>query len=128
MMAINAANLILCNAVYEDPTSHNITLLGIFTAISSNRFPTPYRLISAYTILKGLPGETGEITLSCTSLATGTECARERQRIQIGEFGKRHLHVRLSEFRFPEPGEYVFSLIFDGATIADQELLVLKVE
>lgn len=127
-MAIGAASLILCNAVYEDPVSHNLTLLGIFTAVRATRFPTAYKDISVYAILKGQPGEIGEVTLSCTSLADGVELARERQRIQIGDLGKRHLHVRLAEFRFPDPGEYAFTLDCDRATIAVQELPVLKAE
>ncbi len=127
-MAINSANLMLCNAVYEDPSSHNVTLLGIFTTLRATRFPTPYRDISVYAILKGLPGESGQLTLSCSSIATGLECAKERQRIQIGASGRRHVHVRLAEFRFPEPGEYVFSLIYDDLLIAEQELLVLEAE
>src|SRR5687768_13038171 len=120
-MAISSANLILCHAVYEDPASHNVTLLGIFNTFHATRFPTPYRDISIYAILKGSPGETGQLRLSCTLLATGLECANERQRIQIGESGRRHVHVRLAEFRFPEPGEYLFSLIYDDLTIADHE-------
>lgn len=127
-MAISSANLILCNAVYEDPASHNVTLLGIFTALRATRFPTPYRDISIYAILKGPPGETGQLTLSCTLLANGLECANERQRIKIGESGRRHVHVRLAEFRFPEPGAYLFSLIYDDLAIADHELLVWKAE
>ncbi len=127
-MAISAANLILCNAVYEDPVSHNITLLGIFTAMRATKFPTAYRNLSIYAVLKGIPGHTGEVTVSCRSVQSEVECARERQRIQIGELGMRHLHIRLGEIRFPEAGEYQFSLAFDGAVVAENELFVMKVE
>jgi hypothetical protein len=127
-MAMSAVSLILCHAVYEDPVSHNVTLLGIFTAMHATAFPTPYRDMSIYAILKGPPGETGEVTLSCTSAAKGTECARERQRVQIGERGKRQIHIRLGELRFPEPGEYLFSLAVDGTVVADLEFFVMERE
>jgi hypothetical protein len=123
-MAIHAAALMICNAVYEDPSSHNVTLLGIFTALQVTRFPTPYRDISAYAILVGMPGETGELKLSCVSAGTGEECAQERQRVQIGEFGKRQVHIRLAEIRFPGPDDYLFSLAFEGVVIAEQEIAV----
>ena len=126
-MAISAGNLILCNAIYEDPLSHNVTLLGIFTAMRATRFPTPYRDISIYAILKGIRGQIGEISLACTS-SVGCECARERHRVQIGELGKRHVHIRLGELRFPEPGEYIFSLESDQQIIAQHELLVMKAD
>jgi hypothetical protein len=124
-MAISAAALTVCNAVYEDPVSHNVTLLGIFTALRVTVFPTPYRDISVYAILRGSPGETGELILSCTSVASGRECASERQRIQIGELGKRQVHIRLGEVRFPEAGHYLFSLAFEGMVIAEQDLIVI---
>ena len=36
-MAIDATPLLLCDHVYEDPVSHNVTLLGIFTTIRATK-------------------------------------------------------------------------------------------
>jgi hypothetical protein len=126
-MAIRAVPLLLCHLVYEDPVSHNMTLLGMFTRLRATRFPTPYRDISVYTLLTGDPGELGQLALQCIAQATGQVCAEETQRIQIGGGGKRHIHIRLGEVRFPEPGVYRFVLFFEDEPIAEQTIDVGEV-
>ena len=69
-MAVAATGLLLCNAVYEDPSSHNVTLLGIFTELYSTKFPTPYRSINVYALLTGDIGEFTELTLTGVSETT----------------------------------------------------------
>ena len=125
-MSISAIPLLLCDLVYEDPVSHNVTLLGIFTTVRATKFPTPYRIMSIYTQLIGDPGEVGELSLQCESVANGQVLAAESYRVQIGSFGKRHVHIRLDELRFPEPGSYCFSLLVENHAIAEQTILVTE--
>ena len=123
-----ATPVLLCDLVHEDPRGHNVTLLGIFTDVRCSRFPSPSRLISAYALLDGDPGEVGEVTLACVEDATGDVQFEERQRIQIGSNGKRHVHIRCGEgFHFPRPGFYRFMLSFDGDPIGEQTLTVQEV-
>ena len=93
-MAVSAVPLLLCHLVYEDPISHNMTLLGMFTRLRATKFPTPYRDVSVYTLLSGDAGETGQLAMRCIAEATDEVCAEEAQRIQIGSEGKRHIHIR----------------------------------
>jgi hypothetical protein len=123
-----ATSVLLCDLVHEDPRGHNVTLLGIFPDVRCSRFPSPSRLISAYALLDGAPGELGEVTLACVEDATGETHFQERQRVQIGSNGKRHIHIRCGEgFRFSRPGYYRFVLSFDGNTIGEQTISVQEV-
>lgn len=117
-MAVTATGLLFCNLVYEDPSSHNVTLLGIFTELYSTRFPTPYRSISVYSLLAGDVGEFTELTLTCVSETTQEELLTIAQRVQVGRNGKRQLHIRTDEVSFREPGEYRFSMACDGEVVA----------
>jgi len=122
-MVIRATSLLLCNHVYEDPDSHNVSILGVFTTLRSTKFPTPYRVINVYALLAGEPGEVGELVFQCES-DTGELIAEETRGVLLGSLGKRHLQVRLDELRFPEPGKYRFTLMAEGKIVGEQSFLV----
>ena len=120
---VTATALLLCDFVYEDPTSHNVTVLGIFTAFRPSRFPSPARPFSAYALLVGGPGEAGELLLQCTEEDGELVHFYETVRTQLGSSGKRHVHIRFGEdFRFPRPGRYRFTLAFNGGLIGEQTI------
>jgi hypothetical protein len=125
-MTVTAVPLLLCHLVYEDPVSHNVTLLGTFTRLRATKFPTPHRDVSVYTLLSGEAGETGLLTLQCLAEATGEIRAEESQRVEIGAGGKRHVHVRLGELCFPAPGVYRFVVLFEHELVAEQSMHVLE--
>jgi hypothetical protein len=75
---------------------------------------------------RGYPGR--DVQSACTQVSKGIECARETLRIQIGDWGKRQVHIPLGEFRFPEPGAYHFLLTFEGTAIAEHELFVMGID
>jgi hypothetical protein len=125
-MAIHATPLLICDHVYEDPVSHNVTLLGIFTSLRATKFPSPFRVMSVYTQLEGDAGEFGDVTLRCESAADGRVIAEETYRVQIGVLGTRHVHIRLDDLRFPQPGPYRFSLVVDHEIIGERTILVTE--
>lgn len=127
-MNVTAIPLLVCHAVFEDPTSHNITLLGMFTRLRGTKFPTPYRDLSVYTLLTGTPAEIGQLNLKCIRESTGDLCAEESRRIQFGMDGKRHVHIRVGEVRFPEPDGYCFRLFFDDRLIAEHSIYVVEAD
>jgi hypothetical protein len=57
-------------------------------------------------------------------VATGELCAEAKTRQQVGGGGKRQVHIRLGELRFPRPGAYEFALTFDGELVGQQTILV----
>ena len=125
-MSVTASPLLLCHMVFEDPTSRNVTLLGIFTQLRASKFPTPARDLSAYSLLTGEPYATGDLRLKCEAVTTAIVCYDEWTRCQLTGAGKRQVHVRVGELRFPQPGKYRFALSFDGTTIAEQTIEVLE--
>jgi hypothetical protein len=125
---VTASPVLLCDLVYQDPVSRNVTLLGMFTDLRCSRFPSPSRLISAYALLTGDPGEMGQVTLTCIEDATGAVHLEERRRIQIGSNSKRHVHIPFGEgFHFPRPGFYRFVLSFEGNALGEQTITVQEV-
>src|SRR5438552_1520782 len=120
-MAVHATSLLLCHLVFEDPTSNNVTVLGVFTQLRANRFPTPARDYSVYVLLTGAPHEADELLLQCSEVATGQMCAEVRSRTQLSGFGKRHVHIRVGELQFPNAGEYRWALFFGGDRIAEAD-------
>ncbi|MBI2478149.1 MAG: hypothetical protein HYV60_05735 [Planctomycetia bacterium] len=122
-MTIASSPLLLCNYVYEDPVSHNVTLLGIFTSLRATKFPTPSGATMVYTLLSGNAGTVGLLSLQVVSEQNDSVCIDESQRVQIGDSGKRHVRFWL-DIRFPEPGNYRFTLTFDTAVIGETTLLV----
>ena len=123
-----ATPLLLCNQVYVDPASQDVTLLGIFTGLQATRFPTPARDFSIYALMVGEPVETGQLVVECREMSPGELCARIGGRVQLGSRGKRQVHIRVGELRFPRPGEYAFALLFDGELVAEQTLMVSRAE
>ena len=124
-MALSATTLLLCDLVWEDPVSRNITLLGVFTALRATRFPSPQRSLSLYTLLLGRPDETGRLLLECVDVASGTTDRLAHGSVTIGQEGHRHANFRLDRFRFPRPGRFMFRLTCDGHLIA-QHTVTLK--
>lgn len=123
-MTVTASSLLLCDRVHEDPSSKNLTALGIFTGLQAKRFPTPARLMGAYVMLAGTPGEVGEIILECTEVTTGNRLFKESRRDQIGQNGKRHVHILFGKFSFPRPGAYQFTLRFNDQVVAEQTVFL----
>jgi hypothetical protein len=119
-----ATSLLLCNLVYADPVSQDVTLLGVFTGLKATRFPTPARDFSVFALLVGEPEETGDLVLECREVSTGELCAEAKTRQQLGHGGKRQVHIRLGELTFPRPGSYEFALAFDGELLGQQTIVV----
>ncbi len=124
---VTTTPLLFCNLVYSDPDSGNVTLLGMFAGFRASKFPTPFRRLSAYTLMIGTPGEFSELMFRCCEEQTQQIHFEEIQRVDIGKNGKRHLQIAFGErFRFPRPGQYRFTLSCNDDVIAEHILEVTQ--
>lgn len=121
-----AANLLLCDWVHEDQ-KHNVTLLGVFTEVTTPCFPSHPLSLSGYVLLNGDPGEVGEITWQLLEEETGFIYFQDSQRVQLGKNGQRHVRMRFWNARLPRPGKYHVAASVDGNVLAQQTMHVRRV-
>lgn len=123
-----AAELLFCDQVYVDPGTGKVTLLGIFTQLRPTQFPSPFRDFVIFAMLRGDPGDSGLLRLTCMDAATEEILSQEETNQAFG-IGRLTIPFvfRMGEFRFPRASWYLFRLEFAGENIAENMLYVLEV-
>ncbi len=126
---VEASPLLFCDLAYVEPVSSKTTLMGIFTGLRANRFPSPFRSFTVFAMVRGDPGENGSFGFACIDAETDEVLYQEPERYVIFTEGHETLPLTLpiSEFRFPQQGWYRFVLTFAGETIAENKLFVREV-
>jgi hypothetical protein len=122
-----AAALFFCDHVFVDPGSGKASLLGIFTEMRPTRYPSPFRNFAVFTMLRGEPGENGDLALRCVCVSTEEVILEQRRNLIFNEFKAIPFILQIGEFRFPQAGWYRFELEFADESIAENELYLNEV-
>jgi hypothetical protein len=112
-----ALGLAVCETVIVDSHTQNPSLVGIFTGLGVDGFPSdPWRL-SVAAFLTGSAGE-GTIEVRAIRLATGEQIYRQQGRISFrDQTDVVNVVFRIHKIRFPAPGFYLFQLLIDGQLV-----------
>lgn len=121
-----ALGLFLCNLVIIDQESQMPSLVGIFTGLRVDRFPSESQRFSAFAALTNGRG-TARMELNAVRLATGEEIFSQTVDITFPDpLRVVNVHVRVSRVVFPAPGVYEFTLLVEDEVVARRRLRVYQ--
>lgn len=119
--------LVLCQRMHVDPLRGEISLVGVFNALTFARWPTSIVDFTAYAPLYGGSGE-GTMKLVVTRMDTERDIYTFQRWYAAPGRRTVHLEVLARRCAFPLPGRYLVSLWFDEHTIARRYLDLLESE
>ena len=110
----DVVGLVMCEQFKVDPTTHRVSLDGLFSSLRFRVFPSRPISVTAYAALFDGRGE-GEMRLTCTRLETEEELFYHSRWCSFSMHGMMvHFTMTIRKLRFPAPGRYAFTLSFDG--------------
>lgn len=105
--------LTLCEKIIVEEGTKTVSLIGCFTKLGMDSFPTPPERVCLFAALTDGLGE-GTIDLLITRLETGEVIASNRSRVRfVDRLSTLRLMFRLKVL-FPAPGKYQFAIWLDG--------------
>jgi hypothetical protein len=123
-----ALGLTLCEKVIVEDGTKSVSLIGIFSKVRGRTFPLALPPVWVAATLTGSQGE-GELSLSVTNLQTDEEQHLLTERIVFPDrFAEIQKYLRLNTFVFPEPGEYMITLMVDDDWVAQRRVIIRELE
>jgi hypothetical protein len=123
----SAISLMLCDQVVFEHGTQKPYLLGVFTGVAADRFPTaPQRLDIFAALTDGLGQVT--MTLSVVHLDRNQEVYAQTMRVSFPDpLRVVNLRFRVRQLVFEEAGTYLFALMVGGNEIAARRVRVYQV-
>jgi hypothetical protein len=129
----NIVGLFPAKRLEVDAQKRELSLVGIFPALSFSRFPTAPVQLTTFAMVNGGRGE-GTLELAVYSLGItdadfpGGLIYRQRKwtRFLDDPNFTTTLDLRVTDLIFLAPGEHLFVLSFDGKPITDRRMSVVK--
>jgi hypothetical protein len=119
-----ALALFLCDYVIVEERTKKISLIGNFTGVAADRFPTILPPFSIFAVLTDGIGD-ATIEIGVARLDTAEELFVYRSSLHFPDkLAEVPFHVRLRQCSFPSPGLYQFTLLVDGDWIAQRRIRV----
>ena len=119
--------IILCDAVIEDKTTNNKTLVGLFNTIAAARYPT---VRPAMSVFASLTGCRSEMRLELRIRREGAEGEIVRfggPLVSPSEAAIVDLVVHLRNMKLPAPGVYRVEILHDGQPLAARHFRAVRV-
>jgi hypothetical protein len=114
--------LTLCKRLGVDPTSGELSLVGIFQSLRFSAWPSPAHPFTAYALLYDGVGE-GTIELVVNRLETEADIyTYQRWFVLPGRGMPVHLEILVRKCSFPAPGRYGLILRFDKNELTRRHL------
>jgi hypothetical protein len=129
MLRPTALGLTVCQQVIVDARSQNPSLIGIFTGLGVDDFPSDAQRFSVTAFVTGSAGE-GKIELRAIRLATGEQIYQQGGRVSFrDQTDIVNVLFRVRKIRFPAAGFYLFQLLVDDELVpaAQRRLRVYRI-
>ena len=122
----SAISLMLCDqAVFEEGTQKPY-LLGVFTGIAVDGFPTPPQRFDVFAVLTDGMGDVA-MTLSVVHLEDNREIYAQQLRVQfLDPLRVVNLRFRVRQLVFDAPGTFLFAFLADDEEIAARRVRVYQ--
>lgn len=122
-----AIGLTLCDKIIVEEGTRKVTLVNTFAKIDERVFPSPPRTFFVFAVLTDARGD-ATIDVVMTSLNTN-QVVYSRQILAHFPDPLQELRVshRVDSFSFPAPGLYQFTILVNGAWVAQRRLRVLQI-
>jgi hypothetical protein len=123
----SAISLMLCDQVVFEQGTQKPYLLGVFTGVATDEFPTaPQRFDVFAALTDGVGAVT--MTLSVTHLDNNQEIYAQRMKVGFPDpLRVVNLRFRVRRLIYDVPGSYLFALTVDGQEIAARRVRVYQV-
>ncbi len=122
-----ALAMVVCDAIYQDPSTKKCTLLGTFSTITARRFPVVHAQLAVHVALTDGHGNV-RIKLALVGedetlppLFAGEGVIHFADPRVVAE-----LNFQLSNVAFPRPGAYRFQLFGNDQLLMERRLLVMQ--
>jgi hypothetical protein len=119
----------ICDRIIVDAATNDLSLIGSFTGLKFEQFPTFPRPLSVFLSLTGADGH-GKITLSVLGIDAEGDFEQVYTRTEAVVFRQRALvenvHFRIRDLRFPRKGTYSFAVFVDGLLVAERKLRLIE--
>lgn len=117
MLRPGALSLTICGQVIVDARSQNPSLIGIFTGLGVDDFPSDPQRFSVVAFLTGSVG-TAKIRIRAVRLATGEQVYQQEGTVSFrDQTDIVNVFFRVRTIRFPGPGFYLFQLLVDDEVV-----------
>jgi len=124
-----ALAMVICDAVWIDPSTGKPTLLGLFSEIAAKTFPAVHPLLAVHVCMTDAHGK---VPIKRQLVDADEENDPLFQVENEIDFPDRramiNMHVHMQGIAFPEPGEYRLQLFGSGEFILERRLLVRQSE
>ena len=119
-----ALGLTLCDQVIVEEGTSKVSVIGSFNSFLGHAFPYVPSPFCVFTVLTGAQGE-GELALTVNNLETDEEVSALNRRLMFPDrFTEVRVLFRVSRCIFPEPGNYMFTLVVDDDWIVHRRVRV----
>jgi len=116
----------LCKKIEVDPAKGEMSLVGVFQAMTFDRFPSPIQRFTIYAMLYDGLGE-GVIEVRIIRMDNEQELYRHERWARFAGQGIQYQHeVKVTRCVFPTPGRYGVILRFDGEIIDSRILEIFS--
>lgn len=120
----NTLALMLCDQVTFERGTQKPSLIGVFTGMAADEFPTVPQRIDAFAALTDGLG-TGTVELQVTEQSTGNMIYSMSVHLNFPDpLRVINLRLRMRQCSFSAPGEYLFVLLVDDEELAHRRVQV----
>lgn len=127
-----AQAMVICDAVWDDPSTGKNFLLGTFSSIAAGSFPCTHRQLRVYVVVTDCHGHT---TLTLRLVYVDPDETADRQILETdmqidspNPLATGELVFGLRNVVFPQPGEYRFQLECEGAPLMERRLILAQAQ
>jgi hypothetical protein len=121
--------MVVCDAIWQDPTTGKKTILGTFSSLGAPNFPVLHPVLGVYVVLADGRGVV-PVVLRLVDVDDETEPLAELT--QEVDFKNPRVNVELcfqiGNLVFPHEGEYRFQLYAASEFLLERRILVQKIE
>jgi len=123
----SAISLMLCDQVVFEQGSQKPYLLGVFTGVAADTFPTAAQRFDLFAAFTDGQGDV-KMTLSVVHLDTIQEVYSQKMTVRFANpLRVVNLRFRVRRLVFDIPGTYLFALMADDQEIASRRVRVYQV-
>ena len=116
--------LLFCDGVIVEQGTAKTTLVGTYSGVAAEQFPSAPRDLHVYAQLTSFAGDAA-VKLVCIRLdePEPVEVYATEHVVRFrGKLVVEQIHFVWNQFQFPSPGPYAFQLLCQGVCIADRRL------
>lgn len=118
--------MVICDAVYRDPATGKMTILGTFTALHAREFPLVVPQITVYLALTDARGKVPLKFLLIDADEDRDPVYRQELEVDFPDpIAVMDLVLMLGGVVFPLPGEYRLQLHADGEFVIERRIVVV---